>query len=456
MSSLTDLIFIFRFVPCFILIYYIVPATMRMWVLFFGSFIFYTLGEPRWCLVLLGATIFNYILGKWTSLQRKSFLILAVSFDAGLLMLFKILGLTISIDFLPIGISFYTFKMIAYQADLYTGKIKERPDFVTTASYFYFFPQLLQGPIMRPDKMYSSAIWIDSDVSTRKERIGIYLNNIEDGLKYFIAGMAMKVLIADHLAVLWKDLHTIGYESISTPLAWIGALAYSLDLYFDFWGYSLMAAGLGVALGFPFVKNFNHPYAALGVRDFYRRWHMSLGTWFRDYIYIPLGGNRRGDFRGILNLLLVWLLTGIWHGITPNYIIWGMFLYVLILSEKYIISVNKNLFNIVSRLNVFLMIPISWVIFAISDMERLTVYMTRLFPFFGISGYVNISDYIKYSTLYWPYIVPGLVLLIPRVFDFCEKKRKHPVAVVVLFVLFWLCIFSIANTAGNPLMYLRF
>lgn len=456
MSSLTDLVFIFRFVPCFILIYYIVPAAMRMWVLFFGSFLFYTLGEPRWCLVLLGATIFNYFLGKWTSLQRKSFLILAAVFDAGLLMIFKILGLTISMDFLPIGISFYTFKMIAYQADLYTGKLKERPDFVTTASYFYFFPQLLQGPIMRPDNMYSSAIWIDKDVSSRKERLGIYLNNIEDGLKYFIMGMAMKVLIADHLAVLWKDLHTIGYESISTPLAWIGALAYSLDLYFDFWGYSLMAAGLGVALGFPFVQNFNHPYAAKGVRDFYRRWHMSLGTWFRDYIYIPLGGNRKGTFRGIINLLIVWVLTGIWHGITPNYIIWGLFLYVLILSEKYIISRSKTLFNIVSRLNVFVLIPVSWVVFAISDMERLTVYMTRLFPFFGISGYVNTSDYIKYSTLYWPYIVPGLLLLIPCVFDFCEKKRKHPLSIVVLFALFWLCIYSIANTAGNPLMYLRF
>ena len=456
MSSLTDLVFIFRFVPCFILIYYIVPAAMRMWVLFFGSFLFYTLGEPRWCLVLLGATIFNYFLGKWTSLQRKSFLILAAVFDAGLLMIFKILGLTISMDFLPIGISFYTFKMIAYQADLYTGKLKERPDFVTTASYFYFFPQLLQGPIMRPDNMYSSAIWIDKDVSSRKERLGIYLNNIEDGLKFFIMGMAMKVLIADHLAVLWKDLHTIGYESISTPLVWIGALAYSLDLYFDFWGYSLMAAGLGVALGFPFVQNFNHPYAAKGVRDFYRRWHMSLGTWFRDYIYIPLGGNRKGTFRGIINLLIVWVLTGIWHGITPNYIIWGLFLYVLILSEKYIISRSKSLFNIVSRLNVFVLIPVSWVVFAISDMERLTVYMTRLFPFFGISGYVNTSDYIKYSTLYWPYIVPGLLLLIPCVFDFCEKKRRHPLAVVVLFVLFWLCVFSTANTAGNPLMYLRF
>ena len=422
----------------------------------FGSFLFYTLGEPRWSLVLLGATIFNYFLGKWTALQRKSILILAAAFDAGLLMLFKILGLTISMDFLPIGISFYTFKMIAYQADLYTGKLKERPDFVTTASYFYFFPQILQGPIMRPDKMYSSAIWIDKDISSRKERVGIYLNNIEDGLKYFIMGMSMKVLIADHLAVLWKDLHTIGYESISTPLAWIGALAYSLDLYFDFWGYSLMAAGLGVALGFPFVQNFNHPYAAKGVRDFYRRWHMSLGTWFRDYIYIPLGGNRKGTFRGIINLLIVWLLTGIWHGITPNYIIWGLFLYVLILLEKYILSGNKVLFDIVSRLNVFILIPISWVIFAINNMERLTVYMTRLFPFFGTSGYVNARDYIKYTSLYWPYIVPGLVLLIPCVFDFCEKKRKHPVAVVILFALFWLCIFSISNTAGNPLMYLRF
>lgn len=456
MSSLTDLLFIFRFIPCLIFIYYLVPASFRMWVLFVGSFIFYALGEPRWFLVLFISTLINYFLGQKTALKSKAFLALLVCFDAGLLMVFKILGLTISLDFLPIGISFYTFKMIAYQADLYTGKLKERPDFVTTASYFYFFPQILQGPIMRPDNMYSSALMIDTSVSSRKERIGIYLNNIEDGLKYFIAGMAMKVLLADHLAIMWRDLHTIGYESISTPLAWLGAIAYSLDLYFDFWGYSLMAAGLGVALGFPFVQNFNHPYAAKGVRDFYRRWHMSLGTWFRDYIYIPLGGSRKGNLRAIINLFVVWLVTGIWHGITPNYIIWGMFLYVLILSEKYILSLNDKLFNIVSRLNVFILIPVSWVIFAINNMERLAVYMTRLFPFFGVSGYVNRSDYIKYSTLYWPYILPGLILLIPCVFDFCEKKKRHPLAVLVLFVLFWLCIFSISNTAGNPLMYLRF
>lgn len=456
MSSLTDLLFIFRFIPCLIFIYYLVPASFRMWVLFVGSFIFYALGEPRWFLVLFISTLINYFLGQKTALKSKAFLALLVCFDAGLLMVFKILGLTISMDFLPIGISFYTFKMIAYQADLYTGKLKERPDFVTTASYFYFFPQILQGPIMRPDNMYSSALMIDTSVSSRKERIGIYLNNIEDGLKYFIAGMAMKVLLADHLAIMWRDLHTIGYESISTPLAWLGAIAYSLDLYFDFWGYSLMAAGLGVALGFPFVQNFNHPYAAKGVRDFYRRWHMSLGTWFRDYIYIPLGGSRKGNLRAIINLFVVWLVTGIWHGITPNYIIWGMFLYVLILSEKYILSLNDKLFNIVSRLNVFILIPVSWVIFAINNMERLAVYMTRLFPFFGVSGYVNRSDYIKYSTLYWPYILPGLILLIPCVFDFCEKKKRHPLAVLVLFVLFWLCIFSISNTAGNPLMYLRF
>ena len=456
MSSLTDLLFIFRFIPCFILIYYLVPASFRMWALFVGSFIFYALGEPRWFLVLFISTLINYFLGQKTALKSKAFMALLVCFDAGLLMVFKILGLTISLDFLPIGISFYTFKMIAYQADLYTGKLKDRPDFVTTASYFYFFPQILQGPIMRPDNMYSSALMIDTSVSSRKERIGIYLNNIEDGLKYFIAGMAMKVLLADHLAIMWRDLNTIGYESISTPLAWLGAIAYSLDLYFDFWGYSLMAAGLGVALGFPFVQNFDHPYAAKGVRDFYRRWHMSLGTWFRDYIYIPLGGSRKGNLRAIINLFVVWLVTGIWHGITPNYIIWGMFLYVLILSEKYILSLNDKLFNIVSRLNVFILIPVSWVIFAINNMERLAVYMTRLFPFFGVSGYVNRSDYIKYSTLYWPYILPGLILLIPCVFDFCVKKKRHPLAVLVLFVLFWLCIFSISNTAGNPLMYLRF
>lgn len=456
MSTLTDLSFIFRFVPCFILIYYLVPAAMRLWVLFVGSFIFYSFGEPRWFLVLLGATLFNYFMGQKTSLHNKTFLVLSVSFDTLLLIIFKMLGLTISMEYLPIGISFYTFKMIAYQADLYTGKLKERPDFVTTASYFYFFPQILQGPIMRPDNMYSSAIWIDKDISSRKERIGIYLNNIEDGLKYFIMGLSMKILIADHLAILWNDLNTIGYESISTPLAWLGAVAYSLDLYFDFWGYSLMAAGLGVALGFPFVRNFNHPYSGKGVRDFYRRWHMSLGNWFRDYVYIPLGGSKKGTLRAVFNLFVVWLLTGIWHGVTFNFIIWGLLLCVLILSEKYIISVNDKVFNIVSRFNVFILIPVSWVIFAINDIERLRVYMTRLFPFFGISGYVNAADYIKYTRLYWPYIVPGLILLVPCVFDFCEKKRKHPVMIVVLFALFWLCTFSISNTAGNPLMYLRF
>ncbi|WP_027215071.1 MBOAT family O-acyltransferase [Butyrivibrio fibrisolvens] len=456
MSSLTDLLFIFRFVPCFILIYYIVPAAMRMWVLFFGSFIFYTLGEPKWCLVLLGATVINYLIAAKTNLGDKKFLALAVLLDAGLLMLFKMLGLFISMDYLPIGISFYVFKMISYQADLYTGRLKERLDFKTTAAYFYFFPQILQGPIMRAGDMYSSAILIDKDISSRKERVGIYLSNIEDGLKYFIAGMSMKILIADHLAILWRDLNMIGYESISVPLSWIGAFSYSLDLYFDFWGYSLMSAGLGVALGFPFIKNFDHPYAAKGVRDFYRRWHMSLGTWFRDYIYIPLGGSRKGNIRSIFNLFVVWLVTGIWHGVTFNFIIWGMLLFVIILSEKYIISLSDKLFNVVSRLNVFILIPVSWVIFAISDMDRLKVYMTRLFPFFGNSAYVNSSDYIKYLGLYWPYILPGLVLLIPCVFDFCEKKRKHPLSIVVLFALFWLCIFSIANTAGNPLMYLRF
>lgn len=456
MSSLTDLLFIFRFASCFILFYYMVPASMRMWVLFLGSFTFYSFGQPRWWMVLLAATIINYLIGRRTSLKSRAFLLLAILLDVGLLVVFKILGFTISIDFLPIGISFYTFKMISYQADLYTGKLKERPDFKETAAYFFFFPQILQGPIMRADNMYSSAMWIDNKVSSRKERIGIYLSSIEDGLKYFIMGMAMKILIADHLAILWNDLNTIGYESISTPLSWIGAIAYSLELYFDFWGYSLMAAGLGVMLGFPFIRNFNHPYASTGVRDFYRRWHESLGNWFKDYIYIPLGGSQKGTFRSIINLFVVWLVTGLWHGITANFIIWGMLLFAIIVFEKYILSRHKKIFAVVSRFNVFVLIPVSWVIFAINDIGRLKVYLTRMFPFIATSAYVNRTDYIKYLVLYWPYLLLGIIFLIPFVFDFCEKNRKNIAATFAFFILFWLCIYSIANTAGNPLMYLKF
>ncbi len=229
-----------------------------------------------------------------------------------------------------------------------------------------------------------------------------------------------------------------------------------MNLYFDFWGYSLMAAGLGVALGFPFIQNFDHPYAARGVGEFYRRWHVTLGTWFRDYIYIPLGGSRVGKVKTIRNLFVVWLITGLWHGVTVNFIIWGLSLFLIIIFEKFVLNKNKLLSAVVGRFNVFVLIPLTWVVFAISDMTLLQTYFARLFPFFGVGIAINHNDIFKYLGTYGILTAIGLVLLVPKVFDFMESKRKHPFAVIVLFILFWACVLSLSNAAGNPFLYFRF
>ena len=267
----------------------------------------------------------------------------------------------------------------------------------------------------------------------------------------------MKVLLADHLAMLWKDIGTIGYESISTPLAWLGAVCYSLELYMDFWGYSLMAAGVGIMIGFPFVVNFDQPYSSKNVSEFYRRWHATLGSWFKDYIYIPMGGSRKGEFRTAINLFVVWLITGFWHGVTLNFILWGMIIFVIILCERFVVSkLPKLLEKIIGRINVLVLIPLSWVVFAISDNVMLADYFKRLFPFFGEGIAVNEGDFLKNVQIYGIILLFGLILLIPGLYSFFEKHRKNPVFTVGLLVLFWACVYSLSNAAGNPFMYFKF
>lgn len=268
----------------------------------------------------------------------------------------------------------------------------------------------------------------------------------------------MKVLLADHLAMLWKDIGTIGYESISTPLAWLGAVTYSLQLYFDFWGYSLMAAGIGVMLGFPFVTNFDQPYSSKGVAEFYRRWHVTLGSWFRDYIYFPMGGSRHGSLRTIFNLLIVWVITGFWHGVTLNFILWGVLLFVIIICERFFVfkSLPEVLGKIIGKINVLVLIPLTWVVFAIPDCSMLKAYFMRLFPLFGEGISVNRGDFAKNLEIYWIVLLPGLLLLIPGVYRFFEKNRKNPVFTLILLGVFWFCIYSLSNAAGNPFMYFRF
>lgn len=462
MINFSDLNFIFRFLPVFLIAFYLTPARFRTWTLLVGSLVFYAVGDLRMFPALLGAIIVNYLFSKAQFAGKsKSLFLFILAIDAGMLVEFKLLGQYVDSGLLPVGISFYIFKMISYQADVYSGKIKKDVPFGHVATYFCMFPQVVSGPIMRFEDYRRNTMLTENrntaDKTLGRSALGPVLAAIEDGLSYFVAGLAMKVLLADHLAMLWKDIGTIGYESISTPLAWLGAVAYSLELYFDFWGYSLMAAGVGVMLGFPFITNFDHPYGSANVSEFYRRWHATLGSWFRDYIYIPLGGSRKGNFRTFINLLVVWLITGFWHGVTLNFILWGLALFAIIALERFVVSkLPKGLGAVLGKIGVLVLIPLTWVVFAISDPILLADYFSRLFPFFKEGIAVNRNDFMKNIGVYWMILLPGLALLIPGVFKFWENHRRSIVATVLWFLLFWACVFSLSNAAGNPFMYFRF
>ena len=514
MINFSDLTFIFRFLPVFIVAFYLTPYEFRTLTLLIGSLVFYGVGDIKMFPVLLGAVIINFLFSRALKGGGSKVLLgFAIVLDAIMLVEFKLLGQFVDSSFMPIGVSFFTFKMISFQIDNYRGKVDEKAGFLDIAAYFVMFPQIVSGPIMRFEdyvknpfmKLWnrenvetdsesasetetdqekeievletvkndsdsdSDIINLDTDEGMEKledtgknesaaevEKTG-KLHAIEDGLRFFIIGLAFKVLLADHLSMLWRDIGTIGYESISTALAWLGAYTYSMELYFDFWGYSLMAAGIGVMLGFPFIVNFDQPYGSRNVSEFYRRWHATLGSWFRDYIYFPMGGSRKGNLRTVLNLLTVWLITGFWHGVTLNFILWGMVIFVIILCERFILSkLPKVLGDIIGRINVLVLIPLTWVVFAIPDNGMLSTYFMRLFPVFGVGISINQGDFIKNVGIYGIVLGTGLILMIPDVYGFFVKHRKNPVFTLGLLLLFWACVYSLSNAAGNPFMYFKF
>jgi alginate O-acetyltransferase complex protein AlgI len=453
MVNFSDLNFIFRFLPVFLVAFYLTPYRFRTWTLLFGSLLFYAVGDLRMFPALLAAVIVNYLFAKAQFGEKsRSLLFFILAIDAGMLIEFKILGQYVDKSLLPVGISFYIFKMVSFQMDVYKGKIGSDVSFIDAATYFTMFPQIVSGPIMRYEK------YLDNPMLRQKTPLIKIVGAIEDGLRFFVAGLAMKVLLADHLSMLWRDIGAIGYESISTPLAWLGAVTYSLELYFDFWGYSLMAAGIGIMAGFPFITNFDHPYSSASVSEFYRRWHATLGSWFRDYIYIPLGGSRKGEARTVFNLLVVWLITGFWHGITPNFILWGLLLCLIIVLERLIVfkKLPGWLSGLVGKFNVLVLIPLTWVVFAITDFGLLGTYFSRLFPFGSQGIAVNEGDFMKNVTLYWSVLVPSLLLLFPKIFDFWVNRRNRVIFNIIWIVLFWVCVYSLAGAAGNPFMYFKF
>lgn len=458
MTSFTSLTFIFRFLPAFLIVYYLVPIKHRNLVLLVGSLIFYAVGEPVYIGILFILTVLNYLLGNqmwklkcgyeirtWQKKGRRKYLIMALLMDLLVLFLFKSLGVFGVTSMLPLGISFYIFKMISYQMDMYHDRMLQKPTWLDVSVYFMLFPQITQGPIMRYE-----------EGRTYEAKHG-NLEEFEEGLQYFVLGLGMKVLLADRLAILWNDLQMIGFESISTPLAWLGAFGYSLRIYFDFWGYSLMASGIMMMLGFDYIENFHHPYAAKTVSDFYRRWHMTLGSWFRDYLYFPMGGSRCSRKQMVRNLAVVWLLTGIWHGEKLNYLVWGALLGLLVIGEKLFYGKYLEKFPILGNCYVLLTLPLTWVIFAIEEPMQLITYFCRLFPVIkGNTAVVNPGDILKYAGDYAIYFVVGIALCIPAVSAFYEKNKHRRISAVLLILLFWVSIYFVTGSMGNPFMYLNF
>ena len=448
MTSFTDLTFLFRFLPIFLLIYYLVKPKYKDYVMLVASIFFYAVGAKIFVLLLMALTGFNYFYVAYSyrhDLSKKSSMVIPVVIDVIVLFAFK--GMSVFVDnaLLPLGLSFYIFKMISLQADVYRRRIPENPGFFAVATYFTMFPQISEGPIMR------------FETGNFKSERHVVIRKVEQGLKYFIIGFAMKTILADRIGILWNDIQMYGYESISTPLAWLGAFAYTFELYFDFWGYSLMAEGLLVAMGYDFVRNFDEPYSSKTISEFYRRWHMTLGSFFRDYVYFPMGGSRCSKAKMCFNLMVVWALTGIWHGNGINFLIWGLVLGVFIVLEKLFYGKTFTKIPVVGNIYVIFIIPLTWVIFAITDLNKLLVYFTRLFPFFGTkSSVINNSDIFMYLQDYWWMFLVAILLCIPKITGFLKNHLRNWYMNVILFALFWISIYFSASSAGNPFMYLNF
>ena len=457
--------FLLCFLPLFLLLYGITPKNMKNGILFCASLIFYAFGEPDYLLLLLVSVVVNYFLGlhlargarlkgkdkrqkkSKSDRKRKNLLAAAVLGNIGVLALFKC---GIGKGELPIGISFYTFQILSYLIDVYRGEERKETSFVRFATYITMFPQLLSGPIVNYGEVREALY--EREFSAK---------NIQDGLKIFTVGLVFKVLLADRLGLLWREVQVTGFESISTPLAWIAAFAYSLKLYFDFYGYSVMAVGLGRMLGFSLPENFKNPYMAGSVREFYRRWHITLGRWFCRYVYIPLGGSRKGGLRTVLNLLCVWLLTSLWHGGSLNFLIWGMMLWALIVMERFMARLSgerlvpQGAFKILPHLYLWFVIPVSWMCFAITDLSQLGIYLGRMFGVVeGIQ--VNSGDWEKALANYGVLFAAGCIACTPALQKLFRKWKDSVWGMLLLIVLFWVCVWRLRVEGQNPFMYLNF
>ncbi|MBQ2904457.1 MAG: MBOAT family protein [Clostridia bacterium] len=386
-------VFMFLFLPVSLLVYYAVPFRFKNAVLFFTGLLFYSWGEPVYVLIMVLSTLIDYLAGRTmdrfdsNNRIRKIALVISVIMNLSLLGVFKYSGFLIdSVNSLfnlslynpdlplPIGISFFTFQSMSYTIDLYRRKITVQKSFIKFAAFVTMFPQIVAGPIVLYD-----------DIAKELEERKINFEAVSNGISIFICGLCKKVLIANSVGELWTSVKDSDYSSLPAATAWLGIIAFTLQIYFDFSGYSDMAVGLGKMLGFNFPKNFDYPYNSKTVSDFWRRWHMTLGGWFKNYVYFPLGGSRNGKVKTIRNLLIVWFLTGMWHGASWNFIIWGVYYGILLILEKFVFaSVIKRLPTVITRIYTLLAVVFGWIIFEIYSPALMLSFIGSMFGTSGI------------------------------------------------------------------------
>ena len=449
--AFSDLAFLFLFLPVVLAGIYLLPGRCQDGLLLAASLIFYALGvrQRPWAIALfLGLCWLCWFGGRLlgaATRYRRQLLWMAVAVPVGCLLGFKYAGIfTGTAVWLPLGMSFYTFSMVGYLFDVYRGKVDAERSLGRFFTAQCMFPKLISGPLTPYGQ-----------IAPQLGRRRLDLRQLDTGLRTFILGLGMKVLLADRIGGLWRQLGAIGYQSISGPLAWMGLVAFSLQLYFDFHGYSTMAVGLGQMLGLSLPQNFAHPYAAKSMTDFWRRWHITLSSWFRDYVYIPLGGSRRGRPRQICNLLAVWVLTGMWHGSTVNILLWGLFLFLLLAAEKLWLYERLQHSRVLGHLYMALCIPLSWMLFAIPDLGQLGVYAQRLWGGFSAAALAG-GDFVRYGGQYGLLLVLGLILCMPGPARLWRRVRHTPLATGFLLVVFWACCYCLSAGLNDPFMYFSF
>ena len=470
----SSIFFLFTFLPLSLLIYWMSPAKIKNFTLLAVSLFFYAWGEPVYVLLMIASILTNFVFGIFIESElikekravRRALFISAVVFNILILGFFKYYGFlaeninalfNADISYselpLPIGISFYTFQVLSYVIDVYLGKVRLQRNPVSFALYVTMFPQLIAGPIVRY-----------SDIESQLEQRNVSASKFGEGAQRFIQGLGKKVLIANSMGALWDITQAMDMTGISVFSAWLGIIAYTFQIYFDFSGYSDMAIGLGKMFGFEFMENFDHPYISRSVTEFWRRWHISLGTWFREYVYIPLGGNRCSRIRQIRNIMAVWMLTGLWHGASWNFVVWGIYYGCLLLIEKmFLKKLIDNAPAIISHVYCMLAVIIGWVLFASRDIESAAAYLGVMS---GASGNVLVDNAFIY------YLKSNAVMLVisllfstgifreifepEEISDKIRTRVSHSAAVILhAFILFMSTAYLVTETY-NPFLYFRF